>query len=91
MSITGALTSIRIPIIRVIWHRRDVVGEPGDEGGGGKVLDVGKGEALYLPVLCVTDVGAEAHAGLGGQRRCAHTQRQTDRAISTIFRPMVRM
>ena len=59
-------------------HRRDVVGEPGDEGGSGKVLDVGKGEALYLPVLCVTDVGAEAHAGLGGQRRCAHAQRQTD-------------
>ena len=42
------------------------------------MLDVGKGEALYLPVLCVTDVGTEAHAGLGGQRCCAHAQRQTD-------------
>ena len=44
-------------------HRRNVVGEPGDQGCGGKMLNVGKGEPLHLGIFRGADVGAEAHTG----------------------------
>ena len=40
------------------------------------MLDVGKGEALYLLILRLPQVGAEAHGRLGGQRRRTHAAQQ---------------
>ena len=57
-------------------HRRNVVGEPGDQGCGGKMLNVGKGEPLHLGIFRGADVGAEAHTGPGGQSRRPHAHHQ---------------
>ena len=40
------------------------------------MLNVGKGELLHLPVFGGPQVGAEAHAGLGGKHRRPYAQRQ---------------
>ena len=40
------------------------------------MLNVCKGEPLHLPVFRSPEIGAEAHAGLGGQHRRPHAQRQ---------------
>ncbi len=53
-----------------------VVGEPGHQGGGGKPLDVGKGEGLNVVVLRPAEVGPEAHAGHGGRHRRPQAEAQ---------------
>ena len=47
-------------------HGVDVVGHPGNEGGRGKPIDVGKGKLLHLVKQALAQVGPEALAGKGG-------------------------
>ena len=53
-----------------------IVGQPGNQRGRGKMLNVGKGKPLHLPILGGPEIGAEAHAGLGGKHRRPYAQRQ---------------
>ena len=39
----------------------DIVGQPGDQGRGAEMVDVGEGELLNLLEEGVAQVGAEAH------------------------------
>ena len=57
-------------------HRRHVVGQAGDEAGGGEMLDVGKGKPLHLLILRLPDIGAEAHGGLCRHHRRAYAASQ---------------
>ena len=49
-----------------------VVGQAGDEGGGGEAVDVGEGEPLNLRVHVAAHVGGHVDRGLGGEVRAAH-------------------
>ena len=53
-----------------------VVGQPGHQGGGGKALDVGKGEGLDVVELCPAEVRPEAHARHGGRHRRPQAEAQ---------------
>ena len=62
-------------------HRGHVVGQAGDQGRGGKMLDIGKGKPLHLLIFRLTHLRTEAHGGLGGEHRrayaaCQRQQRQ---------------
>ena len=57
-------------------HGGDVVGQPGDQAGGGEMLDIGKREPLHLLVLRLAQVCAEAHGRLGRQGCRAHAAQQ---------------
>ena len=65
----------------------DIVGDPGDEGGGGEVVDVREGKLLYLVINAPAQIGAKALARHGGQlgaehaaEHAAHGQHQHDAA-----------
>ena len=54
----------------------NVGGEPGDDGRGGELINVGKAEALHMVEHIVAKVLGKAGAGLGGEPGRCHAEAQ---------------
>ena len=57
-------------------HRGHIVGQTGNEGRGGKMLQIRKGEVLDLSVLRGADFRAEAHGGTSRGKGRAYAEQQ---------------